>query len=351
MSIRPGQAKGPWVGIDGSGAGTGEVKVSSSDTTEGYLSEELIEGQAQELLIRSPSGDEKLEVIHGIAGFWDDFSTSKPFWDGNDAIISGDWQVDTVNEWLEGIAGSGGTKDTIRYGIEGDYDYAIKISPDASVSSGITITSGDDTTVVLRLVDLTQTTLDWEVTGKSTISISAPSSTYWMRQTRRAGTIAAYYKVNDTDPWTLLGSYTDVDPGYDAKLKLDAAIDTLIHEMALYDNMFPQRVRSNESKQFVPLTDGATINIDARQGNKFSVEIAGNRTIANPTHPLPEQMIIIAIKQDSTGSRTITWGSNFRFSGGTAPTLTTTGSKTDYLGFIYNSADTKWDNIAQAFNY
>ena len=57
------------------------------------------------------------------------------------------------------------------------------------------------------------------------------------------------------------------------------------------------------------------------------------------------------LKQDGTGSRTITWGGDFRFSGGTAPTLTTTGGKTDYLGFIYNSNDSKWDCIAQSLNH
>jgi hypothetical protein len=38
-------------------------------------------------------------------------------------------------------------------------------------------------------------------------------------------------------------------------------------------------------------------------------------------------------------------------SAGTAPTLTTTASKTNYLRFMYNAADTKWDLISSALNY
>jgi hypothetical protein len=97
----------------------------------------------------------------------------------------------------------------------------------------------------------------------------------------------------------------------------------------------------------VALTDGATINTDASTGATFTVTIAGNRTIANPTNPTHGQKIIYRIKQDATGNRLITWGSVFRFAGGTAPTLSTTGSKTDYIGFIYNATDAKWDCIAE----
>ena len=73
--------------------------------------------------------------------------------------------------------------------------------------------------------------------------------------------------------------------------------------------------------------------------------------MAKPTNPLPWQMIIMAIKQDGTGSRTITWNADYRFSGGTAPTLTTTAAKIDYLGFMYNSTDDKWDCIAQSLDH
>ncbi len=102
----------------------------------------------------------------------------------------------------------------------------------------------------------------------------------------------------------------------------------------------------------VALTDGATITPNCDTTDIGKVTIAGNRTIANPSGtPVAGQKLILRIKQDTTGSRTITWGSNYRFAGGTAPTLTTTASKTDYLGFIYNSDDTKWDCVAVKLNF
>jgi hypothetical protein len=101
----------------------------------------------------------------------------------------------------------------------------------------------------------------------------------------------------------------------------------------------------------VALTDGATINTDAHLGNTFTVTLGGNRTMAAPTNVATGQKIVYRIKQDGTGSRTLTWNAAFRFAGGTAPTLTTTAAKTDYIGFIYNAADSKWDCVAERLNF
>ena len=97
----------------------------------------------------------------------------------------------------------------------------------------------------------------------------------------------------------------------------------------------------------VALTDGANIATDASLGNIFTVTLAGNRTMGNPTNPTDGQTIIYKIKQDATGSRTITWGANFRGSTDVAlPTLTTTAAYVDYVMFYYNSAVTKWDCLS-----
>ena len=71
----------------------------------------------------------------------------------------------------------------------------------------------------------------------------------------------------------------------------------------------------------------------------------GSRTIAAPTNPKDGQSIRFELKQDATGSRIITWTSTaggFSFDGGSAPTLTTTGAKTDSVRFTYNSVVGKW---------
>lgn len=82
------------------------------------------------------------------------------------------------------------------------------------------------------------------------------------------------------------------------------------------------------------LTDGATINWDVSVGDYAKVTLGGNRTIANPTNTVNGAFYILEVIQDGTGSRTLTWGSNFVWSSDTAPTLTTTLNKRDFIGFI-----------------
>ncbi len=107
------------------------------------------------------------------------------------------------------------------------------------------------------------------------------------------------------------------------------------------------------TKRVVALTDGANIATNSDNGDLFTVTLGGNRTIDNPTGtPTDGQQIMYRLKQDATGSRTVTWGAAFRFSTDVvSPTLTTTANKIDYVGFQYNSADSTWDCLAVARGY
>jgi hypothetical protein len=87
------------------------------------------------------------------------------------------------------------------------------------------------------------------------------------------------------------------------------------------------------------LTDAATITPDFINGNVQAVTLGDNRIIANPTSIKAGATYIIILVQDATGSRTITWGTKYKFSGGTAPTLTTTASKADVITLVAYSTD------------
>jgi len=85
------------------------------------------------------------------------------------------------------------------------------------------------------------------------------------------------------------------------------------------------------------LTDAATITADFSLANNFSVTLGGSRTLANPTNLVAGQSGAIWITQDGTGSRTLAYGSAWDFTGGTAPTLTTTASARDCLVYSVQS--------------
>lgn len=86
------------------------------------------------------------------------------------------------------------------------------------------------------------------------------------------------------------------------------------------------------------LTDGANISVDLGANQNFTVTLAGNRTLDNPTNIVVGQTGSIFIIQDGTGSRTLSFGSYYDFAGGTAPTLTTAASAVDRIDYVVRTA-------------
>lgn len=100
----------------------------------------------------------------------------------------------------------------------------------------------------------------------------------------------------------------------------------------------------------VALTDAASIATDASLSNTFTVTLGGNRTLANPTNLTNGAIYNWRIRQDGTGSRTLAYGSKFKWAGGAAPTLTTTASATDFISAQYFSdTDTLLANVLKGF--
>lgn len=88
----------------------------------------------------------------------------------------------------------------------------------------------------------------------------------------------------------------------------------------------------------VALTDAANIATDASLSNVFSVTLAGNRTLDNPTNLSDGQSLIWVVTQDATGNRTLAFGSKFAFKG--SSTVSTSASAVDVIsGIYYSSAD------------
>lgn len=120
----------------------------------------------------------------------------------------------------------------------------------------------------------------------------------------------------------------------------------LVDDTDLSANIFrldtPQSVTAGKGDTFVTLTDGATISPDCDDGNSWIVTLAGNRTLANASNPRDGQTVTLIVQQDGTGSRTLSWGSAYKFPSGSAPTLTTTASAIDIFTMKYNTANTSW---------
>ncbi len=75
---------------------------------------------------------------------------------------------------------------------------------------------------------------------------------------------------------------------------------------------------------------GAATTIDFSSGDIVTLTLNASTTLTL-SNPITGLFYFIKAIQDATGSRTITWPGTVKWSGGTAPTLTTTAAKTDII--------------------
>lgn len=111
-------------------------------------------------------------------------------------------------------------------------------------------------------------------------------------------------------------------------LKLRDASNGLESTIATLDK--PQTYTKAQRPTPVALTDGATISVDANLSNMYTITIAGNRMLANPTGLQPGSNFEIEITR-STGSETLVYDTAYKFSGGGQPPLSTTAGVVDIL--------------------
>lgn len=166
----------------------------------------------------------------------------------------------------------------------------------------------------------TQADTQWTCTTNATITVGSTSLTF--AQINTSSFSVSGNEATSSEMWTGSSSSKIVTP----KKVLDAAVPTA-------------------------LTDGATVTPDFNTGFNFEWTIGGNRTLANPTNTKSGQSGTIKIVQDATGSRTISYGNNWRFPGGsaTAGVLSTAASAIDLIAYTVGSDGKIYATLSKAF--
>ena len=75
----------------------------------------------------------------------------------------------------------------------------------------------------------------------------------------------------------------------------------------------------------------STITLNMDLTNQWKVDMSANVTTVNVTNPDEGQSLFVRFTQDATGSRTITWPSDFEWPGGVTPVLSTAANAVDVL--------------------
>ena len=172
-----------------------------------------------------------------------------------------------------------------------------------------------ETAVVANTAKVTNVTTNLSVTANGT-SLTVESSD---------GTNATIPAVT-TSAW---GAMTDED-----KTKLDGIATSATANVGDAVLANDQTWTGAQRGAISALTDEATITVPFNDGNNFSVTLAGNRTLGSPSNHTAGQSGSIFITQDGTGSRTLAYHADWKWAGGTAPTLTTTAAAVDRIDYI-----------------
>jgi hypothetical protein len=170
------------------------------------------------------------------------------------------------------------------------------------------------------------------VSLKEIIAASSGDSTKYVDGT---GAVSTPTGVTFANPSASIGSAA-VNGSATTAMRSDAAppIDQSIAPTWTGAHTFTKKVAFTTVDKGTQSAAG-TLTLDFSTGNNFKATFgAGNLTIANPTNAAAGQSGILALTQDSGGSRTVTWGSNWKFSAATAPTLSTTGNAVDLISFF-----------------
>lgn len=120
-----------------------------------------------------------------------------------------------------------------------------------------------------------------------------------------------------------------------AASKLASTVVTTTGTQTLTNKTLTKPTVNGSTQAYTSDTDGATVTFDMTSSNVHTVTLAGNRTLA-VSNVSTGQWFTVILRQDGTGSRTVTWWGSIVWSGGSAPTLTTTANQWDIFVFVYD---------------
>lgn len=128
---------------------------------------------------------------------------------------------------------------------------------------------------------------------------------------------------------------------------IDSTVATLTGSQTLTNKTLTNPTVTNYVETPYSANSGTAITLDLTNGTVQIITLTGNATITMPT-AVSGKSFIMFLKQDATGSRSVTW-TTVKWAGGTAPTITGTASRQDIYSFF--SDGTNWYGVTVGQNY
>lgn len=186
-------------------------------------------------------------------------------------------------------------------------------------------------------------TLSGAVTGYQSLAVVGNTNT-------------TYYSSYDASGnWEVgLGTYSTTGPTLTRTTILSSSNSGSAVTFSGTVTVFITLPSQNATVRVVSIADGTSITVNSDTtdiATQVNTQVAGTLTI-NAVTGTPSNGQKFIIRLQATNAQTFSW--NAVFTGSTdlsLPTTSSSGSKYDYLGFIYNSTATKWQMLAKNFGF
>lgn len=146
---------------------------------------------------------------------------------------------------------------------------------------------------------------------------------------------------------SVTGTLAIANGGTGATTLAGASIVTYTGTETLTNKTLTNPTVTNYTETLYTANTSTAITVSLTNGTVQQLTLTGNATITMPTATAGKSFVIM-LKQDGTGSRSVTW-STVTWPGGTAPTITGTASKQDIYSFFADGTNWYGTTIGQNF--
>ena len=184
--------------------------------------------------------------------------------------------------------------------------------------------------------------------GSSTPS-GAVAGTIWLDTTNATNPTLKFYDGADNISLATIDYSANTVDWLDSSISitgLSTSATGTVLTLSDSNILFAKKGYFAEQTLSIDSSNNVAWNLSTQQVAK--VTLGGNRTLNAPTNQQAGAFYSLALIQDGTGSRTVTFNSAYKFTGATAPTLTTTASAKDII--IFKSDGTNLLEVGRSLN-
>ena len=133
------------------------------------------------------------------------------------------------------------------------------------------------------------------------------------------------------------GTITNFSTTLTGDLTISTGSATVGTRVAVVNTAQEYTATHNFNATSLTITSG-TIPWDLSQNQVAKLTVTTNSTMNNPTNAVDGATYLLVVTQGTGGSNTLSFGTAYKFPGGTAPSLSTGSSQVDVIAFISNGS-------------